>query len=110
MWCSSRRAPSPTWTQVALAFCLVAWRIDEQRRLVQVARAAPAAGNVLEDVRDLLRGESHGGGYGFRRHAVVERVHADVEGAKRDAEEELFLRLRERIRVGRGRAGADLLR
>ena len=41
---------------------------------------------------------------------MVERVHARIEDAERNPEEELFLGLGERIRVGRGRARADLFR
>src|SRR4051812_20074271 len=110
VWWSSRRAPSPTWIQASLTRCLGACRIDEERRLVQIACAATPAGNVAEDAQHLLGGEAHGRSDRLGGYAVVERIHAYVQRAQRDAEEELFLRLFERVGVGRRRAGADLFR
>src|SRR2546428_14079432 len=97
VWCSSRRAPSPTWTQAVLALCLVACRIDEQRLLVLVARAAAPPGDVAEYVEHLLGAQAHRGGDGLGRHALVEHVHSHVEPAQRNAEQELLLRLRDAL-------------
>src|SRR3954462_749073 len=110
VWCSSRCEPSPTWTQAVLAFCLAAWRIDEQRRFVLVARGAAAAGDVAVDVEHLPGGEPDHRGDFLGRDALIERVHAHVERGEGDAEEELLLRLRKRVRVGGRRSAADLLR
>src|SRR5919201_1673935 len=102
VWCSSSREPSPTWTQAALAFCLAAWRIDEQRRFVLVARRAAPPGDVAVDIEHLLGGEPHRWRHFLGRDRVIERVHAYIERGERDAEEELLLSLRERVRIGRG--------
>src|SRR5919201_5310467 len=100
VWWSSRCEPSPTCTQAALAFCLVAWRIDEQRRFVLVARAAAPAGDVAVDIKHLLGAQTHHRSDLLRVDTVIERVHAQVERGERNAEEEFLLRLRERIGVG----------
>src|SRR5436190_16428798 len=97
VWCSCRCEPSPIWTQAALAFCLAAWRIDEQRRFVLVARGAAPAGDVTIDIEHLLGRKAYRRSHFLGRDAVIERVHAPVERGERDAEEELFLRLRERV-------------
>src|SRR5438105_11493250 len=101
VWCSSRRAPSPTWTHTVLVLCLVACRTgdlrDEERLLVLVARAAAPPGDVAEDVEYLLGAQADRRRDGLGRHALIERVHAHVERAQRNAEEELFLRLREGV-------------
>src|SRR4051812_9898822 len=55
VWCNSRCEPSPTCTQVAFALCLAAWRIDEERRLVLIARGASCRQG---------RGRGGGGGAG----------------------------------------------
>src|ERR1700752_1145872 len=98
-WCSSRRAPSPTWTQAAAAFCLVAGRMgdrrDEQGWLVLVARAAAPPGDVAKNIEHLLGRQADGRRDRLRRHAVVEGVHAHIERAQRQAEEELLLGLLE---------------
>src|SRR5436190_12569630 len=110
VWCSCRCEPSPIWTQAALAFCLAAWRIDEQRRFVLIARGAAPAGDVAIDIEHLLGGEPDRRSDFFGGDAVIERVDAPVERGERDAEEELLLRLRERVRIGRRRPVANLLR
>src|SRR5690349_15077418 len=109
VWWSSRCEPSPTWTQAAFAFCLAAWRIDEQRRFVLVARRAAPAGDVAVDVEHLPGGEPYRRRDFLGRDAVIERVHAPVQRGERDAEEELLLRLREGIGVRGRRPAADLL-
>src|SRR5438067_4092175 len=109
VWWISRRASSPTCSGAGLALCLAAGRIDEQRRLVLIAGGAAPPGDVPEHVEYLLDGQSGRRRDRFGGDAVVERIHAQVQGAQRNAEEELFLRLRKRVGVGGRRAAADLV-
>src|SRR6478672_3434323 len=83
--------------------------LDQLRRQVEVGGGLALLVDVAVDALDLGGRETGGLGDLLDRPAGVLAVPAEVHQVPRQGEVELLLGLRQRVRVGRRRPGADLL-
>lgn len=74
--------------------------LDQLRRAMQIVRRFPLGHDAAVDELDLLNAQADLGGDLFRIEAVIDPKQTAVEFVVRHAEEEFFLALRQRVRVG----------